>query len=173
MFTEENISYWQKQVDPIFKKSYDSRSKIVSSNKTFFQGLEGTKRNPILVFSTIPTYSKKSNSILKGKSDNPKVSKNYKIKIQLVDINSWIKSKTIENYTQEEFDGMLDFIDIKMDCSCYSFHWWGIRYQLSNLSSAIYSTNISDPVRSLQLQKRPTLCKHLIYILKIFRLFFF
>lgn len=168
-FSEETIQYWKNQVDPIFRKSYSKRNKLIQPNKTIFEKLEGTKRNPILVFRTIPTLSPKTNIVPKGKSENPLSSKYYRVRIQLVDINSWIRGKTVEQYTQDEFDGMLDSIDVKLDCSCYAFHWWGIRYRLSKIQSAIYPTNISDPVRSLQLSVKPTLCKHLIYVVSILK----
>jgi hypothetical protein len=167
MLREETISYWSNQIDPLFKKSYKIRDNLIRPTKTFFYGLEGTKRNPILVFKTIPTFTNKSSIIPKGKSNEPKTSKNYRIRIQLVDINSWIRGKTIERYTQEEFDGLLNNIDVKLDCSCYAFHYWGIRYRLSKQQSAIYPTSISDPIRSKQLKVKPTVCKHLLYILKI------
>lgn len=166
-YSEENILYWSNQVDPKFKRTYRLRSTLINPSKTFFYGLEGTKRNPIMVFKTIPTFSNKSEIIPKGKSDDPKASKYYRVRIQLVDINSWIKGKTIERYTQEEFDGLLGSIDIKLDCSCYAFHYWGMRYRLSIKQSAIYPTNISDPVRSKQLKVKPSVCKHLLYVIKI------
>jgi hypothetical protein len=167
MFKEESLLYWNGQVDLLFKRTYNVRKAIVKPSKTVFDKLEGTKRNPILVFKTIPTFTNKSNIIPKGKSNDPKLAKFYRVRVQLIDINSWIKGKTIEKYTIEEFDGLLNYIDVKLDCSCYAFHYWGLRYRLSLVDSAIYPTNISDPVRSKQLKVKPTLCKHLINIVKI------
>ena len=114
-YSEKSILYWSKKVDPLFKRTYRVRDKLVNPLKTFFYGLEGTKRNPILVFKAIPTFSNKSLAIPKGKSDDPKRTKFYRVRVQLVDINSWIRGKTIEQYTQEEFDGLLDSIDVKLD----------------------------------------------------------
>lgn len=170
-YTEDSILYWRKRLAPLFVKTKRERNEILGNESLVakFIKLEGTVNNPILLFKTIPTYLKYNLSIPKGNTNKTSEQKQYEIRIKLLDLKSWIRNKKIFEYTQEEFDGMLNSIDVQLDCTCMAFHWWGLRYNLSNMNSAIYPTSIPDPIMGKKLNYKPSVCKHLggiLYLIK-------
>ena len=170
-YTEDSILYWRKRIAPLFVKTKRERNTLLGNESLVakFIALEGTVNNPILLFKTIPTYLKFNKSIPKGITSRTSEKKQYEIRIKLLDLKSWIRNKKIFDYTQEEFEGMLNIIDVQLDCSCMAFHWWGCRYNLSKMDSAIYTTNIPDPIMGKKLNYKPSVCKHLggiLYLIK-------
>lgn len=120
----------------------------------------------ILVLLTPPTFKAPSPSISNG-IGRPILKSLYMMQIQFVDLDKW-KDKPWGEMTVKDFLDILKVCDIKMDCSDMSFQFQGMRYKLSRLKSAIYPTNIPDPVWGPRHQNKNGLCKHLLGLITDF-----
>ena len=61
----------------------------------------------------------------------------------------------------------IDRKDVKVNCTCPHYHWGGSRYSLGELNASIRITDIPDTYWRTK-HKTPTLCKHLLGLLKTF-----
>lgn len=54
--------------------------------------------------------------------------------------------------------------NVRLNCSCPSYTWWGYQYILTQLDAAIFPTNVFPKVRNPQV--RGVVCKHLNRVLR-------
>lgn len=166
IFVEKNINYVKNLVMPIIKRTSSQRRSIIGQpiNNVYFVDIQGNIKNPILNFYVIPTKSTKVQIFVKGKT--PKKGKLYKVQIQLLNFKDYIE---IDNLlSQKQFSSILKKINIKVDCTCYFFHWGGIRYGLSLQDLAIYTTTIpNNEWMNKTGYSEPSICKHIKDVLAI------
>lgn len=167
IFNEFTIIDWANQASPIIKRTRKIRNKIKGQEVHVAKviDIEFDENSPVILFATEPTFSFNVPVMVGPKTQ--KMDNLYDIRIQLLDLAKWKDSPWI-TMPLKEFKEILDVVEIKIDCTCFFFHWGGIRYQLSQLDSAIKPTRISDPVW----RKRhgegnvPTLCKHSLGVVR-------
>lgn len=157
LLCEFTIQQWLPQIMPIIKRTKSIRRNLLGkeSSNTKFIDIQGSPKNPILVFSTNATYNS---------------SKKYLVKIQLLDLSKWRKGKYLYSMNNNEFKEILNVCEIKLFCECKGWHWIGLKYMATQLDSAIITTSISNKVWSKRIgYSEPSLCKHLAGILPLIK----
>lgn len=168
LYKEFTINDIKGQLSPIIKNTYSKRKKIKGSRGRASQFIEFDTKKGIAKFLVEPTN--KSATQVVDLNGNLRPDTVYETSIEFVDYDKWVDDP--KNLTLDEWKQILTVADVKIHCNCGSFHWTGLRYQWSELDSAIYPLHIADPVWRKRHTEGgvPSLCKHLEeVILKIRR----
>lgn len=83
-------------------------------------------------------------------------------------------------HLRKEIKAILENADVKMFCSCPSFHWQGMNWRLTQLNGAIYPTNIKPKPKTPETPRGwdnrtegSFICKHLSILLDYSSIMFF
>lgn len=86
--------------------------------------------------------------------------KRYTEIIRILDFFDWLET-TPEDITKQDIEDVLNVADVQVSCSCPSFNWQGMAYNLTQLDASIYTQTIPDPVWGPRHNNDNILCKHL------------
>lgn len=142
---EFTIADWKNQASNIIKRTRKERNKIQGREAKVAKLIDVIHNPPhiTLMFSTPKTFD----------------GNEYEMLVQLIDADNW-KDGRWNEVTEDEFKQLIHAVDLKFNCECPHYHWGGIKYNLSQLDSAIETTSISDPIWG-ERHNKITLCKHL------------
>jgi len=148
----------QKRVNQVIKRTAGERRKIKGVME---RGLQFVNFDPLLgiaYFLAEPTRKFSADEL--DFQGNPKgATSAYTLEVRFVDFKSWFEDW--RKVTLEEFKDFLKVCDVQFFCSCPAWHFM-LKYQNTQTNTAIYKTNIPDPVwaqRSGQ-PRGANLCKH-------------
>jgi hypothetical protein len=157
---EFTAKHWLSQGSLVTGPSYKiRRSKIPMSSGavvTDFFPATGT-----IQFLVRPTFSNNVKSVdMHGNFKNDTA---YEANIRLEDWGTLLKSDEWKTVSLENFRALIQLSNLKFSCTCPSYHWTGISYNLDIADSSINPQKIPDPIWRNRhgVYKLPTLCKHL------------
>lgn len=161
MFKEFTLRDFQGQASDLTKKHRQIRNSKKGTENRLAKLVDFDVDKHHAVFLTEPTFSFHMPVVPEGHVERIKVDNLYKMEIEFQDLDKWADADW-STMTADKFKQILDVVDVKLDCDCMGFHYQGMRYQMSQLKSAIYPTTIADPVWGPRHQGRHALCKHLL-----------
>lgn len=167
LFSEFTVAEIVNQLSPVIKRTYGDRKRKKGAGGRASQLADFDVKTGTAKFLVEPTNS--FSTKVADLNGNLRAASAYEADIQFVDFDKWVDDwKTI---TLDEWKDILTVADVRLHCNCGSFHWTGIRYQWSELDSAIHPINIPDPHwRKIHTDSGvPTLCKHLEEVIKKIR----
>lgn len=158
VIVEMTLTHWMSKaaVMPIIKRTAAVRKAKAGKEAKLskFIGISGRADSPIINFSTQATFTPNK----------------YRTRIQLVDLKKWRTGKELYTMSAKEFREILDVCDVRFDCTCMAWHWIGMKYDATELDSAIVKTNIPHPVWGKRKGfASPSLCKHLRNLLPLIK----
>lgn len=166
--TEFTIDDFRKYVSPKTKHFRRLRKEEKGKEVKIARVIDYDFDRNILLIATEPTYDFNIMAYNPGE-DGGKGHKEtiYEIEIEFVDIDKWRDSPWSE-IKLKEFKDILKVVDIKVNCTCFSFYWQSHRHEMTQLDSAIYPYNGTDTgVWKKRHSNKAGLCKHLSAILPI------
>lgn len=166
-FTEFSIDDFRKYISPKTIHFQKQRQSIKGKEIKIAKIVSFDFDTNTLTIKTEPTYDFDVWTLPDGKTgDNGVKDKEYTIQIELVDFDKW-KDSEWNTMKLSEFKEILKLVDIKLNCSCYSFFFQGHRYELSSLDSAIYPYDGPDSGlwRKQRHENKAGLCKHLAAVM--------
>lgn len=157
---EFTIHDFRNQMSSIIKRTYKTRRSLqtmhtasVVADYDFDKG--------ILYFIVEPT-PKETETVSSDLKGNLSKDSAYTTAVQFMEIHKWVDDWS--TLKLPEFRQILDVVDVKFSCNCAFFHFGGVRYQLTQLDSAINPLSIPDPVWHARNENKVTLCKHCLEV---------
>lgn len=162
----------RKATNQVTTRTYNDRKKTKGAidRGVVLTGFDAS--TGILEFLVEPTYQF-SNKELDYRAKDAGTTNSYRTEIQLSNYRDWVSSDADQHGSQawkdmqiDAFKELLQVVDIKLFCSCPSFSWVGMKYQLTNVGASIYPQTIPDAKWSKRTgSPRPSICKHCAAVL--------